>query len=147
MQRVLDKRGLIWCSDLCVSHLKLSPEYNDAKWWLGKPRPLKVSGNSDIVSEQAILEKASGRVGGVWGWVYAIEAVFDMQVFAIFQGEEICPLACKPCFKVPGSHCNFKTRDRKNKSIHGFLDATKLQLYTVFGGCGFHGYIYVKLLG
>ena len=35
-------------------------------------------------------------VGG--GYLHAGKAMFDMQMFATFQGVEICPCAWKPCF-------------------------------------------------
>ena len=50
----------------------------------------------------------SVRVGG--RKFFAVGVVFDMQVFAAFQEWKYAHMRANPVFRVPSSHCNFKTR-------------------------------------
>ena len=51
---------------------------------------------------------------GRWWVVHVGEAVFDMPVFATFQGVEIHLSVCKACFKLSGCHCSSETKDSRD---------------------------------
>ena len=59
---------------------------------------------------------------GGWWVVHTGEAVFDMLVFAAFQGAEIRLYVCKACFKLPVCHCNSETKDSTETNEYVLLD-------------------------